>query len=84
MWRQRGTSEATVWIFNQACGSSVLEPGHVLRPQQGPAAALLALGALAFGAYPIVSHPADYRDILLPLRKKTRRRFRSFRLKKSL
>ena len=58
--------------------------GHVLRPQQGPAAGLLALGALAFGAYPIVSHTADYRDILLPLRKKTRRRFRWFHLKKSL
>ena len=39
------------------------------------AVSLLALGALAFGAYLIVSHPADYRDILLRLRKKTRQAF---------
>ncbi len=47
------------------------------------AVTLLALGALTFGAYLIVAHPTDYRDILLPLRKKTRRGFRWHRLKKS-
>ena len=47
------------------------------------AVTLLAFGALAFGAYLIVAHPTDYRDILLPLRKKSRRGFRWLRLKKS-
>jgi len=46
--------------------------------------ALMALGAVAFGAYLIAANPADYRDILLPAQKKPRRRLRWFSLKKSV
>lgn len=45
---------------------------------------LLALGALAFGGYLVAANPADYRDILMPTRRKPRRRHKWFSLKKSV
>lgn len=44
----------------------------------------MALGAVAFGVYLIAANPADYRDILIPVQKKPRRRLRWFSLKKSV
>ncbi len=40
---------------------------------------LFALGAVAFGAYLVFSNPADYRDILMPVRKSARAKWFSFR-----
>lgn len=44
---------------------------------------MLALGAVAFGVYLIAANPADFRDILVPGKKRPRRRLRWFLLKKS-
>jgi hypothetical protein len=40
---------------------------------------LFALGAVAFGGYLVFSNPADYKDILVPTRKPTRRKWFSFK-----
>jgi hypothetical protein len=45
---------------------------------------LLAIGAVAFGVYIIAANVADYRDILVPGKKKPKRHLRWFSLKKSV
>lgn len=47
------------------------------------AVTLMAIGALAFAIYLVVTNPVDYRDILIPGRRKLRSRLRWFSLKKS-
>jgi hypothetical protein len=72
--------------FGGMFGKTFFEPngsGFVVHYAAVGLVTLLALGAVAFGVYLIAVNRADYRDILVPGKKKPRRRLRWFTLKKS-
>ncbi len=72
--------------FGGLFGRTFFEPDTTSLPIHYLAVGLvtvLALGAVAFGIYLIAVNTADYKDILVPGKKKRRRRLRWFNLKKS-
>lgn len=72
--------------FGGLFGKTFFEPDTTSLPIHYVAVALvtlLAVGAVAFGIYLIAVNPADFRDILVPGKKRPRRRLRWFTLKKS-
>jgi hypothetical protein len=70
--------------FGGLFGETFFEPKSDVHYWAIATVTFLAIGAVAFGVYIVAANPADYRDILVPGKKKPKRRLRWFSLKKSV
>jgi hypothetical protein len=70
--------------FGGLFGHTFFEPSSRVHYLAIAVVTILALGAVTFGVYIVAANPADYRDILVPGKKKPKRRLRWFSLKKSV